>query len=320
MWRAILFLLLVAACSQAARAQQAVLGSPEILHDSGAPIITPGGQPIELSYGDRQLCAGDFPDNYSPPWTWQVVPSGLIYRSYLAGPRESRLGTAYNWATSGGARVWDFTLGGHVGLLRYGTGEGPRPGGFQLDVEGAAFPRLNSRSGLDLMAVDFRGGFPLTFAYGPWELKGGYYHTSSHLGDEFLLANPGFPRRNYVRDEVIVGLAYRIRPAIRLYGEAGYAFKRDGGAEPWQVQFGAEYSDLAPTGFRGSPFLAANGHLRQEVNWGGSLSAQAGWQWRGYGPGHLLRIGVNYFNGITEEYSFFDQYEQFVGIGAWYDY
>lgn len=298
---------------------QAILQPPELFHTL-PPSTHSAERPLTLSYDNQQFCAGDFPDNYSPPWTWQVVPSGLIYRSYLAGPRESRLASIYNWNIGNSStRVWDFTLGGHVGLLRFGTPEGPRPGGFQLDVDAAAFPRLDG-SNFDMIATDYRGGFPLTFGYGPWEAKAGYYHTSSHLGDEFLINNPGYPRINYVRDEIVVGLAYRIVPALRLYGDAGYAFHRDGGAEPWAFNVGAEFSQLAPTGLRGSPFVAVNGHIRQEVSWGGSLSAQAGWQWRGYGPGHLMRVGVNYFNGITEQYSLGDMFEQLVGIGAWYDY
>jgi len=76
-----------------------------------------------------------------------------------------------------------------------------------------------------------------------------------------------------------------------LYAEAGWAFYVDGGTEPWEFQFGAEYSPLGPTGLAGAPFLAVNGHLRQEVDFGGSLVVQAGWQWRGR-TGHLMRAGL----------------------------
>jgi hypothetical protein len=313
---------LCAAIGGAVLAQQATLGPPEILGEvtPASPLVDGQTPYLELDYGDGRAVPGFLPLSDAPPWTWQIVPSGLLYRSYLAGPRESRLASVWNWQTPGGGRFWDFTLGGHVGLLRYGTAGGPRPGGFQLDADAAAFPRLDLRNENDLTSVDFRGGIPLTFAYGPWESKFGYYHTSSHLGDEFLLKHQGFPRLNYVRDELILGVACRIRPSLRLYGEAGYAFHCDGGARPWQFQFGAECSDLEPRGLRGAPFLAVNGHLRQEVSWGGSLSAQAGWQWRGAGPGHLLRAGVNYFNGMSEQYSFLHQFEQQVGTGIWYDY
>ena len=39
-----------------------------------------------------------------------------------------------------------------------------------------------------MIAQDFRAGFPITFAYGPWHAKIGYEHTSTHLGDEILKA------------------------------------------------------------------------------------------------------------------------------------
>ncbi|MBX7073298.1 MAG: DUF1207 domain-containing protein [Pirellulales bacterium] len=319
--------------TRAAIAQTASLGEPVLIdaqYGSVGEQIAAPPQPaaapapeqyLDLNYSDRTFCAGDYPDNYAPAWTWQVVPTGLIYRNYLAGPREPRLSAIYNWQVSGGTnRFADFTLGGHAGLLRYGSADGPRPGGFQLDVEGAAFPRLDPRNEWDLRGADFRGGFPLTFGYGPWELKTGYYHISSHLGDEFLLKNPGYPRINYVRDEIALGVAYRVRPPLRLFAEADYAFHRDGGARPWIFQFGVDCSQLEPTGFRGSPFLAVHGYVRQEVNWGGSISAQAGWQWRGYGPGHLLRFGVNYFNGKTVQFSFLNDSEQLTGLGLWYDF
>jgi len=162
----------------------------------------------------------------------------------------------------------------------------------------------------------------LTYGYGPWEFKLAYYHISSHLGDELLVRNPALlaTRRNYVRDAVVGGVAYRVVPAVRLYGEAAYAFHRDGGAEPWEFQFGADVSSLNPTNIWGLPFFAVNGYLRQEVNFGGSLNAQVGWQWRGDGPGHLLRTGIQYFNGKTVDFSFFPNWEQQLGLGLWYDY
>ena len=45
-----------------------------------------------------------------------------------------------------------------------------------------------------------------------------------------------------------------------------------------------------PTGSAGTPFFAINGHLREEVDFGGDISTQLGWLWRGnIGPGHAAR-------------------------------
>ena len=142
-------------------------------------------------------------------------------------------------------------LGGRVGLIRYGSTDEAYPEGWQLDLEGGAFPRLGVEHEFsrELISVDFRVGMPLTFRQGPWEAKFGYYHLSSHMGDEYLALVPDATRINYVRDGFVLGVAVRPHPDLRFYGEAGWAFNADGGAEPWEFQFGVDYSPAGPTGF-----------------------------------------------------------------------
>ncbi len=252
-------------------------------------------------------------------WTWQVLPPGLIYRSYLAGPKEPRF--AGHWANLSGDEneVWDVTLGGRIGVLRYGTRDPLWPEGWQVDIEGAAFPRLSLDHQRDLIATDFRFGVPLTYRRGPWETKFGYYHLSSHLGDEFLESHVDAERINYVRESLVWGVALRPTAALRFYGEAGWAFYRDGGAEPWELQVGVSYAPGYPTGLAGSPFFAVNGHLWEEVDFGGNVVVQGGWAWRG-ASGHLLRAGVHYLNGKSNQYQFFRRHEEQIGLGLWFDY
>src|SRR5581483_7968788 len=75
-------------------------------------------------------------------WRWQILPDGIMYRAYLANPKESRLGTQIFNSTGNGA-LWDSTLGGRVGLLRFGTNDPAWPQGWQFDVEGSAQVRLD---------------------------------------------------------------------------------------------------------------------------------------------------------------------------------
>ena len=253
-------------------------------------------------------------------YRWQLLPEGLIYRSYLAGGKESRI--ASHWVHSEDLGwIWDAALGGRVGLIRYGTDDEIYPEGWQLDLEAAVFPRLDLALEHDreLVAADFRVGVPWTVRQGPWEAKLAYYHLSSHLGDEFIETHPLATRINYVRDCVVLGVALRPHPDLRLYTEAGWAFNSDGGAQPWEFQFGLDYSPLQPSGILGAPFFAVNGHLREEVDFGGGLTVQTGWQWRGR-TGHLLRAGVYYFNGMSDQRQFFADHEELIGLGLWYDY
>ena len=86
------------------------------------------------------------------------------------------------------------------------------------------------------------------------------------------------------------------------------------------MDLGAECRPSRPTELRGAPFWAVNTHLREEVDFGGSFSAEAGWAWRGTGSGRLLRIGGQYVTGHTRQFEFLGRTEDLVGLGIWLDY
>lgn len=251
-------------------------------------------------------------------WSFQVLPEGLMYKSYLAGVKEPRF--AAQWVKDREGRwLWDIALGGRVGIVRHGTSDALDPQGWQIDMEGAAFPRLDLHNKMDLVACDYRFGIPFTHALGRHHYKIGYYHISSHLGDEWMIRHPEIQRINYARDSMVAGYSFYWRPELRLYAETAYAVGTGEGTEPWEFQFGVEYSPAQPTGPRPVPFMAINGHLREEVDYGGNIVVESGWQWRGQ-TGHLFRMGVQCNVGKSDQFEFYDQYESKVGFGIWYDY
>ena len=251
-------------------------------------------------------------------WCLQVLPDGLIYKSYLAGVKEPRFGSAWVHDRTLGW-IWDVALGGRVGMLRYGSADSFWPEGWQIDIEGASFPRLDLEHERDLMSADFRVGVPVTWGNRRFQTKLAYYHLSSHLGDEYMVRNQTLSRINFSRDALVWGNSLYVTPNLRLYGEAAWAFYTDGGAEPWEFQFGIDYSPARPSGVWGAPFLAMNAHLREEVKFGGAFVAQTGWQWRGESR-HLFRLGMEYFTGNSEQFETFRRYEEKIGVGIWYDY
>lgn len=282
--------------------QQPGMSSPSDYGDAGW-----GNSPVVL----------DCPSNV---WSWQVLPEGLIYHSYWAGVHEPRLGGVLQHISSGDSFI-DGTAGGRAGLLRYGSDNAIFPQGWQLDIEAATMLRLTLDGIRDFETADYRIGLPLTYGIDNWQFKFEVYHLSSHLGDEYAIAHPGSldDRINYVRDEVVLGASYYPVPVCRLYSEVGYAFNTDGGSEPWEFQFGTELSQPGPTGARGTPFFAINGHLRQDVDFGGDMTTQLGWLWRG-NSGQVLRTGFHYFNGKSSQYQTFDHFEQQFGVGLWFDF
>lgn len=260
-----------------------------------------------------------FPQSAYDEQTWQVMPSGLMYRAYLAGEKESRMGSFWAHDQTGRA-VWENTLGGRVGLLRHGTTGAYRPQGWQLDFEGATLVRvLPGTESTMLEAVDYRAGFQSTWAFDRWHVKAGYYHLCAHLGDEYVIANPLVQRFNYVRDSAVAGVTYDISDDWQTYGEIGYALSAEDGAKALELQYGLQYSPLV-FGLRGAPFAAVNGHTRQDLGGITSVNCQAGWQWRGTDSQHLWRMGVQYYSGPSLQYAFPGRNDHLLGAGVWFDF
>lgn len=250
-------------------------------------------------------------------WEWHIRPTGFVYHTYWASAQEPRLSTQLI-DESGNGSMLDSTIGGRIGLVRFGPRD--RAEGFQLDLLASASLRQDPNEGLDVIGTDYRFDIPLTYGVGPHRFKLGYYHVSSHTGDEFLLKNPTHVRLNFFRDVLVFGYSYYATPELRLYGEAGWAFGSEF-SEPWEFQFGLDYGPSHATGARGAPFIAINSHLREELDFGGNLAVQAGWAWRTNRPGDgTLRTGLYYYNGGSPQFSFYRESEQQTGWGLWYDY
>lgn len=288
------------------------------------PTIVPTPAPEPVFSAESPL---DDPANVDPnmaydePWTWQLLPNTLIWHSYMAGTREPCFRSV--WSDVKGTRVWDVTLGARVGIWRYGTtcDANGRPNGWQMDIDGAAMPRLfPDTPSTELVACDYRFGLTQTYGNGPFQAKFGYAHLSSHAGDEFLIANPSFVRLNYVRDSVLAAIGYYVTDDIRIYGEIAYALGAEDGAEPLELQYGIEYSPVPYNGRTGAPFAALNCDLREELNFDGDVVVQVGWQWRRTASGHRFRLGAQYYDGYSEQGEFFNVRERKVGFGMWYDF
>ncbi len=265
----------------------------------------------------------ELPIDSDSTWSWQWMPNGELYRSYFASNREARLGIHFVHEDKLNNNYWDPILGGKIALLRYGNKSKLYPEGFQVDVEGAALARLTLNYVRDLYGTDYRFAVPLTWRKGSFEAKLGYYHISSHMGDEWIVnhykATGEVFRRNYVRDCVMVGMAWRPDANWRFYLGGDYAFNVCDGAEPWQVELGAEFSPIVLPGFRGSPFAALHFNWNEENDWDTYAAFQAGWQWKTVYQ-QTLRTGLYTMAGHADQYQFYNRREKQIGFGVWYDF
>lgn len=257
------------------------------------------------------------------PWTWQLLPGGTLYRAHFASNREGRLGIHFvNEDTTHNA-YWDPTLGGRINILRYGTTNRLYPEGFQFDMECGAIARLVLKGDRDLHGTDYRFGAPLTFRKRNWEFKIGYYHISSHMGDEWIVKHyeetGEVYRINYVRDCIMWGIAYRPDANWRFYVGGDYVFYRDCGAKPWQFEAGAEYSPMMLPNFQGSPFMAVHFRWSQDTDFDMYTALEVGWQWKTVYQ-QTMRTGLYAMSGNADQYQFYDRWEKQIGFGFWYDF
>lgn len=294
----------------------------------GESSVQPQGYFVGGSYIPQSaVYFADWEDNYfsqengSDPSRWQaqILPKGVLYPAYLASRKESRLQSIFTHESDYGW-LWDISLGGRVPLFRFGTVDSAQPEGFQIDMEGAALLRLDFERDRNLAATDYRAGLPITYGTKFWQFKTGYYHVSSHLGDNYLLDNYR-EKVHYVRDEIFLGIALKPISSVRIYGEAGWAFNAGETTSPWELQFGAEFSPQYSNErmWRGAPFAAVHGHLFQELDFGGYVNSQIGWQWRRPDNG-LFRLGAEFYCGCDDQYQFHYTHQKKLGLGFWYDF
>jgi len=275
-----------------------------------------------LALGSQAVASPPRPSAQGPASSrkvWQLLPDGVLYSPNIADPKEPRFSAVWLHETGIGW-TWEGSMGGRFPIVRYGRPDPNNPEGWQIELEGAAFTRLDVGSGTPLDAVDFKAGVVASWRIGGTALKGGYSHLSSHAGDEFLVRNPGYQRRDYVRDALVAGVRRRVTGTVSVYGELEYAISTHGGAEPLELRVGAEYSVQAPSGWRGAPFVGVNALLRQEFDYRGDVNVLAGWQWSSFESGPLIRTGVQYYNGHALQYQFFDKNEELLGTGIWFDF
>ncbi len=241
-------------------------------------------------------------------------PNTLLWTPPLAelrAPRMAVTGTTFNNYTND--YTLDTSIGGTLGLVR---GE---PAGMDAAVQLDMFAVVHTRlSPEDLIASDYRFGFPVTFRRGDWQARVAYEHTSTHLGDEFI-ENTGRRTVNFARDEVVFGVGrFFFDDYLRIYGTVSYAFFQDlePKPEPWRFDVGFQYVCPHPTGFAGAPFFAAHVEAPAYTDYNLNLTAQVGYVFAN--PLQRLanlRVYGQYYEGHSQFGQFYRDREKYFSVG-----
>jgi hypothetical protein len=254
------------------------------------------------------------------PWHVTYLPQTLLWQPPLAQPGQPRTYFLYSSADEFyTSETIDTAIGGTFALLRYGACDDCLHA-MQADFFAVVFSRFAHHSRLN--AADYRFGYPLTFAWGPWEGKIGYEHTSTHIGDELLQVTPDF-RQELIRDEVVLAIGYRFLNQLRVYGQFAYCLDiRTPGIENQRDRYnlGIEWYRNEKSPWYGQPFAAFDADIRGDQDYNLNVTAQAGWMWRNPCHRPFLRVLVEYYHGRSLYGHFSDQNERWVAAGVALDY
>ena len=240
-------------------------------------------------------------------------PTTKLWKYPLANQREPRFSVKFGNAED--QNTIDTAIGGVFGLGRLTWFEEPQVA-VQVDLFAVAFTRFDA-SRL-LKTADYRVGIPITAAWGPWQSKFSYEHTSTHLGDEFI-ERTGRLQREHVRDELVWGLA-RQWEQVRVYGQFGYSFATGlfVGNNRDRYNFGIEWLSRNEFVWGGRWYANADFDFRSDQDLATNFTLQLGWSWTE--NDRTGRLGVEYYDGQSPYGQFFDEDESWWAFGMYFDY
>jgi hypothetical protein len=148
--------------------------------------------------------------------------------------------------------------------------------GLAIGVQGGVFGRFSLHNvERDLIGTDWLITVPLVLHRGDHRFELKYFHTSSHLGDEYS-QRFDLEGINYSRDAVR-GMAYlQVAAVVGIYGGAGWAYNVHPDDDPrWTAQAGAEFLRRTSDEFV-SPYGAVDVELEQATDWKPRVNIQIG--------------------------------------------
>jgi hypothetical protein len=255
----------------------------------------------------------------------RLFPGDDLAAPYIADPHRPTNGAVVQFQTSStidaasGVRSW-LAAGGRFGVVRRVSRDG-QGRAWQLGIEAGLDAQFDSERKLDNVGYDGNYGFTLTTkGQGPLVLKLAAFHTSAHVGDEWVV-NTGRERIGYTREELSFGASGPVAGTARLYGEAAYAYKQlsPDVQRPWRLQAGIEReSRRALAKGRLGWYAAADLQFWQERDFRLDLTLEAGLL--AYSGARRWRLGARYSNGRVPLGEFFQDTESWLTLGLWVDF
>ena len=247
---------------------------------------------------------------------YDAFPRDELFEALAADPRWPRFAVTHEWrlGTDEFDRVANVSFGESFSFVRSPEFEwGQWEFGLQAMVD-ATFDL--TASSFDLSNEDYFVGLVFSFLVDDVTTQLRVSHMSSHVGDEYLLANS--LSRESVSYEVIDLLAsYDLREWLRIYGGAGVYVSPEPDFDPLLMQLGFEWK--SPVHFaegRVTPIVATDLQLRQANGFTPEVSVLGGFRFADPAePERHLELFTRFYHGRSPDGQFFRQTVDIIGLG-----
>lgn len=246
----------------------------------------------------------------------------IAFRPLISDPNEPQLGTAL--------RSGKFSNRGSLdGIASFGATLpiiGFNPGGgnaiVQIGAAGGAIARFDMKTvANDIVSEDYEIGLPVWVRAGAFGARLRVYHRSSHIGDEFVLNNPGFTRFDMTYEAVEAILAASFG-AGRAYVGGDYIYHNvTTEIDPGVLRAGADV--ISESGFTTGSLRArlvggVDLKASRDLEWSVSKSAVAGFELsRLESRSPSMRILLEFFSGPSQAGQFYGKSERYIGIAGY---
>lgn len=247
-----------------------------------------------------------------------LLSSTTIFKPLIADTKWPRFTLAYQYFGSGpyGRQVFSPNFGAVLPMIR-NTGKADVV--YELSMHAGLFAIMDIGSTpTRLIDADYFVGPALAIIQGPFEYMARIAHTSSHLGDEFMLSSQGknIKRINLSYETAEVLAAYNFGNGLRPYVGAGYIVH----AEPKdyksaEVTIGMDYRSPKTIleGFA-KPVAGIHSKTSNNYHWNPSLSIKAGLEFEDrIFIGKALQVLIEYYNGNSVYGQFYKQHTSYIG-------
>jgi hypothetical protein len=249
-----------------------------------------------------------------PKW----LPRGLLFSPLHADPRWPHFSAIYRNFTSGLGLSGAFSgnFGETFSIYR---NKAPFGGEWDFGIQGGVFSIFDvSKQSIDLVNADYLVGFMASYRNGGFSGFVRLHHQSSHLGDEFLINNPGVERINLAFEELDAKLSYELASWLRVYGGGGYLVHRfpaiGRGTSQWGIELTSSRTFIDG---RLRPVAYADFQANERSNWNVARSIMAGFQFENARIGdRQIQILAEYFAGPSPDGQFYRQKVEWIGVGV----